>query len=296
MQLKLITTIYIATLGLIFGSFLTASIYRLPLGKKKGAPSEAELRGEEVPEDEEEEELNKNISLTYPKRSFCPKCEKQLYWWHNIPFFSWLILKGRCWFCHEAIPFRYPLVELISMCFALASYYSFDLPTAILVYAYCCSLVVITFIDIEYYIIPDAISYPATAIALIVAVQNSFFPYFTWPVVDSLSSALFGVLAGSGFLLVVAEIFFRLRGKMGLGLGDIKLLLFTGLLFGPECALTSVFVGSFMGSLVGLLLMSLSNFDFAKRHSLGTPLPFGPFLAAGAIFYIFAREYNFVII
>lgn len=292
MEFFLYLEIVITALGLIIGSFLTACIYRVPYGRKPGAPSEEELRGEYVEEEQCELPTDKEVSLLYPRRSFCPNCKEQLLWWHNIPFFSWVFLGGKCWFCKNQIPFRYPLVELLSAGFALLSFTMFDPVTACIVYCFAATLLVISFIDIEYFIIPDVISLPASGIALLLASLNTFFPLFSWPVVNSLWQSLYGVLAGAGFLLLVAELFFRLRGKIGLGLGDVKLLLFVGILFGPEAALYCIFVGSFLGSIIGILLLLLGKLAIGKRFGLGTPLPFGPYLALGALCYIFSRGYN----
>lgn len=288
---QLLTTI----LGLIFGSFLTACIYRVPLGRKKGAPSEAELRGEEDIFAEELLEFeasqdskdNQEISILSPSRSFCPNCKEQLKWWHNIPFFSWLLLRGKCHFCKTKIPFRYPLVELLSGSFALLSFSYFDLYTAILVYAFCAVIIVISFIDIDYYIIPDVISIPTTLISIILIVINQFFNIFQWPVSNNLLDSFYGVLAGAGVLFVVSELFFLIRGKIGLGFGDVKLLLFIGILFGPYCALYTIFIGSLIGTVTGIPMIILSNFEIGKRFGFGTPLPFGPYLGAGAIVYLF---------
>lgn len=287
MYLQILTGI----LGLIIGSFLTACIYRIPLGRKKGAPSEAELRGEEdfiVAHNEEKE----NISICYPPRSFCPSCKKQLKARHNFPFFSWLFLLGKCAYCKTKIPFRYPLVELLSASAALLSFNLFDINTAIVVYAFTAVLILISFIDIDYYIIPDVVSIPATIISIVLVLINSYFEIFSWPVSDSILNSFYGVLAGAGVLFAIAELFFLIRGKIGLGFGDVKLLLFTGILFGPMCALFSIFVGSFIGTAVGIPMIILSKFEIGEKFGLGTPLPFGPYLAIGAIYYIYSFGHN----
>lgn len=284
--------ILIGILGLVVGSFLTACVYRVPLGRKKGAPSEAELRGEEDYPETVKDEGEEKITICYPSRSFCPECKNQLKVWHNIPFFSWLFLGGKCAFCKTKIPFRYPLVELLSASVALLSFNYFDIYTALVVYAFCATLIVISFIDIEYYIIPDVISLPAAIISTALIVINSFFPIFSWPVSDSLLNSFYGILAGSGILFAIAEFFYLLRGKIGLGFGDIKLLLFTGILFGPKCVLYSIFIGSFIGTVLGVPMIVLSKFEIGKRFGFGTPLPFGPYLAAGAVYYIFSYRFN----
>jgi leader peptidase (prepilin peptidase)/N-methyltransferase len=271
-------------LGAIFGSFLSVCIYRIPYGRVPET-----LDGSEQPEVSSENDIAKpetidqaKISLNNPRRSFCPSCSKQLYWYHNIPVLSWLLLRGSCAFCKAKISARYPVVELLSVLFAYLSWAQFgSTPTAALIYVFCATLIVISFIDYDYYIIPNVISLPGTVIAFGLAAINQFFGIFAAPIVPDLVSAFWGVMAGAGFLFVVSEVYLRLRKKEGLGMGDVKLLAMTGALFGVPGALYTIFLGSFLGSVIGLLLIVI----FGRRMS--QQLPFGPYLALGTILSIF---------
>src|SRR5512138_165764 len=124
------TYISVAAFGLVIGSFLNVVIYRLPLGK-----SVAE------------------------GRSYCPSCKKQLKWHHNIPVLSYLVLRGKCAFCHTHISFRYPLVELLTATCSLYLLWQYQLSIPFYIFsALCCALIVIFFIDLDHQIIPDWIT------------------------------------------------------------------------------------------------------------------------------------------
>lgn len=274
----LINPFIIALYALLIGSFLSVCIYRIPYGRPKG------LKSLEMDDEEIEKQLKKStekINIFFPKRSFCPHCKEQLRWYHNVPVFSWLRQKGRCAFCKGAIPFRYPLVEILSVVFALLSYYCFSSWTAVIVYFFCCALIVISFIDIDYYIIPDVISLPGMILGFLFAVINQFYNIFDYPMAKNILPSFFGLLAGGGFLFVVSELYFRLRKKVGLGFGDVKLMAMAGLFFGPLICIQAIFLGSVAGSVIGVLQIVFSKKDM--QH----PLPFGPYLAIGIILAIF---------
>jgi len=306
-----------AVFGLIIGSFLTVCIFRLPFGRPMGPPDwevEEEASGETVAissvaanstaasldaagpevigevvgaahEEPSADSLSSDpkLSLTYPTRSFCPECKSQLNWFHNIPLFSWLALGGKCAFCKVRIPFRYPLVELLSALFAALSFVAFGPTlTAVCVYLFCCMLIVISFIDIDYYIIPDVISLPGCVLGLIFGVVNQFTGVLGWPFASGMVDSLLGLVFGGGVLWAIAEGYYRIRKREGLGLGDVKLLALTGAFFGLPGALYTMFIGSLLGSVIGILLILASG----KRMTY--QLPFGPYLALGTLVYIFA--------
>ncbi|MCB0337462.1 MAG: prepilin peptidase, partial [Bdellovibrionales bacterium] len=189
---------------------------------------------------------------------------------------------GRCAFCEEPISFQYPFVELLSGLSAVLAYTQNDLPVAIVLYVFACCLIVISFIDIKYYIIPDVITYPGMLIAVLFAIGNHYYHFFGEPIVTSIYQAFWGLVLGGGFLLFISEVYFRLRKKVGLGFGDIKLMTMVGVLFGPACAYYTIFIGSFCGSIIGVTLILLA------RGQMARPLPFGPYLALGAYLYLFA--------
>lgn len=283
-----------AVLGLIIGSFLSVCIYRIPYGRPMGPPSLDELSREE-PQDTDEPALIEvadshaedegRMSISHPRRSICPHCRRQLRWWHNIPLLSWILLGGKCAFCKKGISFRYPLVELLSAACAVMSLHEYGLTaTALLIYIFACALIVISFIDIDYYIIPDVISLPGCVIGVLAAIANHFFNIFSWPVVPSVWSSLAGLVFGGGVLLLISEIYFRLKKRDGLGMGDVKLLALTGAFFGIEGALYTMFLGSLFGAVVGVMMIIVSG------RTLTHQLPFGPYLAFGTMVYLFAYE------
>ena len=290
--------VFVVLFGLVIGSFLTVCIYRIPLGRPKGPPllrgsdEEFEDTGEEDIVDEEydasevEEELPE-ISVSYPKRSFCPSCNTQLKWYNNIPFFSWLFQGGKCAYCKERISAMYPVVELMSGFTALLCFQQyvmsppFSFPTALLIYIFCCSLIVITFIDMEYYIIPNKITYPGVILGVLIGIQNQFTSFFALPVTQSFMDSFWGFMAGAGFLWFVGKTFEIVRGHQGLGLGDVKLLAVVGVLFGSQCALFTIFMGSLVGAVLGGLSLLL------LRHRMSRPLPFGPYLAIATYIFLF---------
>lgn len=280
--------VFYIVLGAIIGSFLSVCIYRIPYGREKGLEAFGEEANEEpnddhVAQDETSENTveDERFNIFYPVRSQCPHCQTQLAWYENIPVISWLLLRGKCSHCHTAISVRYPVVELLSAFFCVLSFSYFPLPTAILIYALCASLIVLSFIDIDYYILPNVITYPGTLIAAALVLVNHFFHLFSWPISPDLQTGFWGLLAGGGFLFAISEGYFRLRGRIGLGMGDVKLLAMTGILMGPEGAFATIFCGSFLGAIIGSLVMLLFG------NSLKKPLPFGPYLALGCVLHIF---------
>ena len=142
----------------------------------------------------------------------------------------------------------------------------------------------ISFIDYDYYIIPNVISIPGAVLGVACAGANQFFNLFELPLVTDLTGAGLGLLAGAGFLFIVSELYFRLRKREGLGMGDVKLLALVGAFLGPEGALFTIFVGSMAGTLGGIVTIMV------QRKGMAHPLPFGPYLALGALLYLYAAH------
>jgi leader peptidase (prepilin peptidase) / N-methyltransferase len=263
----IIENIFIIFLLLSIGSFLTVCTYRIPRANNFYEDTETPV---------------KCPGFNDPKRSICPKCTQQIAWWQNIPVVSWIFLGGRCYYCKARIPVRYPMIELLSVVLGLGSIHLYGFTaTALAVYLFSAALLVTIFIDYDFYIIPDVITIPGTAIGIIVSIVNENFSLFSYPVVSDIYSSCLGMLAGGGFLYVVSEGYFRIRKKEGLGLGDVKLLLMTGALFGPECALATIFLGSLVGSIAGLAMIVFSRLNFSQY------IAFGPYLVIGTYVYLF---------
>jgi leader peptidase (prepilin peptidase)/N-methyltransferase len=182
-------------------------------------------------------------------------------------------LKGKCRHCAEGISFRYPVIEFISGIFAVGVYIKFGLGfEALIYYIFIAVLVVITFIDIDHQIIPDVISLPGIPIFFAASLA---LPHIT------LVESILGILIGGGSLWLVAQAYYLLTRKEGMGGGDIKLLAMIGALIGWKGVLFTIFSASAVGTLAGMLVM------LKTRKSMKLKIPFGPFLAIGAITYIF---------
>jgi leader peptidase (prepilin peptidase)/N-methyltransferase len=235
--------LYAFILGAVVGSFLNVCIYRLPAGE----------------------------SIAYPA-SRCPVCRTPIRWYQNIPILSYLLLRGRCASCRSGISVRYPLVEALTGLLFVLVLQRFGLQWATAVFwLFAAALVVITFIDLDHQIIPDAISLPGIA-----------FGFFCSLVLPSLSwtDSLLGILAGGGSLYLVAAGYELLTKKEGMGGGDIKLLAMLGAFLGWQAVLPIIFLSSLMGTCVGVPLM------LVRKADGGLPIPFGPFLAAAAMIYL----------
>ena len=240
--------------GLLIGSFLNVCIYRIPRGG----------------------------SVTSPARSYCPQCNRELAWWDNIPVLSWVALNGKCRGCKNKISGRYPFVELLSCIAGGASFLHFGAtPTAVLVYALTATLIVITFIDLDFKIIPNVISYPGMTIGLCVGIVQQYFHLFNWPITTGALDSLIGFITGGGFFYAIAWAYYVRTGNIGLGGGDIKLMGMTGALLGWRSVMPTIFAGSICGAVVGLLVMKLQG------TGRKTEIPFGPWLSFGAVIYMF---------
>jgi leader peptidase (prepilin peptidase)/N-methyltransferase len=230
--------------GTVIGSFLNVCIYRLPL----------------------------KISIISP-RSICPSCGRSIPFYENIPILSYLLLKGKCQGCNAPISLQYPLVEFLTGLVALSLTLRFGLSPATLIYfLFISGLMVITFIDLKYQIIPDVISLPGIGMGLLSS--------FVLPQVSFLDSLL-GALVGGGSLLTVLSGYYLLTKREGMGFGDVKLLAMIGAFLGWKGALVGLITGAFLGTLIGVLLM------IKEKKDLKHPIPFGPFLSIGAIVFIF---------
>ena len=205
--------------------------------------------------------------------SHCPKCQTFLSWYENVPILSYLVLGGRCRTCRVRISPIYPAVEVLTGALAVALFLRLGPTVAFAGYfAFAAALVVITFIDLDHQIIPDVISLPGIVVGLAFSLVS--------PLVTPLD-AILGVLAGGGVLLSVAWLYKTFRGQEGMGGGDIKLLAMIGAFLGWQSIFVTLFVGSVIGSIIGVVVMLYEGAD-AKLA-----IPFGPFLAGGALVYLF---------
>jgi leader peptidase (prepilin peptidase)/N-methyltransferase len=251
--------------GLVIGSFLNVCILRIPAEK----------------------------SIVLPASS-CTKCGKEIAAYDNIPVLSWMILGGKCRNCKTKISPMYPAVELLTGLLFVACYFAFGLTVDAFKWAtFSALLVVLTITDLRERILPDVVN-------LFGVVAGLLFSFFTKPTdgtalwlakrwfdfpppqpVLSFADAILGALVGSGLLWFVAEGYFRLRGREGMGLGDVKMMAAVGVFLGLKRTLMTVLAGSLLGSVIGIILISLSKKD--RNYEL----PFGTFLGAGALLVLF---------
>jgi leader peptidase (prepilin peptidase)/N-methyltransferase len=235
-------------LGLVVGSFLNVVIWRVPRKESVVAP-----------------------------RSQCPSCETPIAPRDNVPVLSWLALRGRCRHCSARISARYPLVELVTgvLFVAIAARFadSWALPAYLVLGA---ALVAITAIDLEHYLIPNRIVYPV-GFALVPLFALAALLGDDW---GDFRRALLGALAAFGVLFVIHVV-----SPRGMGFGDVRLCFLLGLALGWlgwEQVLLGIFAGFAYGSIVGVVLIA-TRLRRRNQH-----MPFGPFLAAGALTMVIA--------
>jgi len=218
--------------------------------------------------------LPRRLSVLAP-RSFCPTCGHKLSWYENIPLLSFFWQKGRCRACGRRISARYPLVEFLSGAMAFYLIIKFDLTLkALIFYVFFLLLLAIAFIDLEHQIIPDELSLGGLLVGLLLSPFN--------PLVDP-REALLGALCGAGGFYLLGEFYVWLRGREGLGGGDYKLVGMIGSFLGVNRLLPVVFMASLSGVL-GAFFMAFIN---RQKLSGTSSIPFGPFLALGALLVLF---------
>ncbi len=211
--------------------------------------------------------LPRGESLMWPG-SRCPACGAAIRWYDNVPVLGYLLLAGRCRSCRKSIGVVYPIVELATMAVFLAHYWVIG-PTPLMAVrtAFGCAMVVLFAIDLEHQILPNVITLPGILVGLVAS--------FWLP--PGLRSAVIGALVGGGSLWLLFEIWRWLRGVEALGMGDVKMLAMVGAFLGWEQVIATLVLSSVAGSLVGLGLIA------SGRGSLGSKLPYGTFIALGAL-------------
>jgi len=241
-------------IGALWGSFFNVAIHRLGLYESVVRP-----------------------------RSRCPRCSTPIAWYDNLPIFGWMLLGGKCRHCRLPISWRYPFVELLSLLLALAVYARFvagieapasGLAAHFLVYfAFVGTLVVVAGVDLDHKIIPDAVTYPAIPAFFVAGlVLRDVAPL----------DLLLGMAIGYGGVAVTAELAYWILKREGMGYGDAKLLMLVGALLGWRAVAFTFLVSPFFG------LITVVPILVARRSKIrGVEVPYGPFLVAGALVYVF---------
>ena len=260
-------------LGLAIGSFLNVVIFRLPLMIERDWREQcAELRGAEAGSAAQSAAPAPRFNLIEP-RSACPSCNTPLRARENIPLISYLALGGRCAHCGKPIGVRYPLVEALTgvLTAAVAWKFGFAWP-ALAAMVFTWFLIALAFIDIDRQYLYDALTLPLLWGGLFVSLFGP--ASAATPIPVELRSSLIGAMAGYLSLWSVYHLFRLLTGKEGMGYGDFKLLAALGAWLGWQMLLPLILAASVVGAFVGIILLS------ARGQHRGTPIPFGPFLAA----------------
>ena len=210
-------------------------------------------------------------SIIFPG-SHCPKCGKAISWYDNIPVVSWLFLGGKCRQCGEKISIRYPIIELMSGMLCVLCYWCFGPSRQFFIYyAFLAALFAASIIDLEHRLIPDEISIGGA----VVGMGMAFLPGSK----IQAHTAMIGAASGFLVLFVVAESYYLMTKREGMGLGDANLLAMIGAFLGWRSLPAVIFVGSALGVVIGIFLIAASRDRLYK-------IPFGPFLSLGALFWV----------
>ncbi|MDD5355629.1 MAG: prepilin peptidase [Candidatus Omnitrophica bacterium] len=240
---------FIFITGLAVGSFLNVCIYRLP----------------------------REQSLVKP-RSHCPHCKKTISWRDNIPLLSYILLKGKCRHCKAKISFQYFTVELITALMFILFYNTFGLTVKSIIYlVFTCGLIVATFVDFNFRIIPDEINIGGIILGLVAS--------FIYPELHNAGSHIFGlymsflgIIVGGGILWLTGLIGDFIFKKETMGGGDVKLLAMIGAFLGWKIAVLTFFISPIFGAVVGIII---------KLRTKNSLIAYGPYLALGSLVSLF---------
>jgi leader peptidase (prepilin peptidase)/N-methyltransferase len=285
------TLIFFFLLGSVIGSFLNVCITRIPEG----------------------------LSIVKPG-SRCPRCETPIKPYDNVPILAWMWLRGKCRSCGLPISPMYPLIELTTGLLFVATYWKFGItqPTVKWLF-FICLIIVLTITDLRARILPDVVNWPGFAAGLVFSafvppedglgyvlnqrVLHGVLPFPALGVVDGLIGAAFGSLP----LLGIAAVYKAVRGREGLGLGDVKMMAMVGAFLGLRGAFFTLLIGALLGSVIGISVVTgyylsktkIAVAERASRRGLGTvgslrwaiasryQLPLGTFLGIAAIVVVF---------
>ena len=243
--------LFVIILGALWGSFANVCIFRLP-----------------------------NEGNVVSGRSFCPKCKQKIVWYDNIPIISYIILKGKCRNCDYRIAFQYLIVEILSLLSFTSIYLLFGISlTTLFFWILFLSFLIIFFIDLKHFIIPNVITFPLMGLGFL----KSFDPNLSYLFPNYINSLIGGVL-GYGIIFSIIYFYKQIRKKEGMGLGDAKLFAVIGFWFGW----ISIPFIVFLSSLIALVSVIPSLINKSKQMS--SEIPFGPYIIIGAAIFIFFKE------
>lgn len=266
---------YLFIVGLVVGSFLNVVIYRLPVMMERSWREECQSLLSTESEDKATAHNKTKFNLATP-RSTCPQCKNPIRWYDNIPVISWCLLKGRCRDCKTSISARYPLIELLSG--LMSAFVAWKLgveASTLFALIFCWTLIALTFIDLDTFLLPDQLTLPLMWLGLLVSLTGAF----TTP-----ESAILGAALGYLLLFSLYWGFKLLTGKEGMGYGDFKLLAALGAWLGWESLLLVILLSSTVGALTGIAMIVF------KGHDKQQPIPFGPYLAIAGLISFFYQD------
>jgi len=258
---------WVLAVGAAVGSFLNVVIARVPAGESIVSPG-----------------------------SRCPRCGTPIRWWDNLPVVSWLLLRGRCRRCGAPISPRYPLVELLGAAVAFVAWRRHGLaPEAAAELAFVATLVALTFIDLATWLLPHALTWPLLGAGIVASALGI-------SAAPTLVSSAAGAAVGFGVFAAIAWIGKRVAKKEAMGLGDVWLLAGIGAWEGALALLPVVLLASIQGSVVGLALVAIGKAQPGPGHDAPATddedawvpprnaVPFGPFLALGAVEWLWLSD------
>ena len=244
--------------GSLWGSFSNVCIYRLP-----------------------------NSGNVAKGRSFCPNCKNTIKWFDNIPFFSYLFLKGKCRQCSKTISFQYLVVELLSAISFVIIFHLYGISiTTFLLLILSIFFIIIFFIDLKHFIIPNVLTFPLMVIGFL----KSFDPNLNQTIFPNYINSLIGGLFGYLIIWSIIFLYKNIRKKEGMGLGDAKLMAVIGFWFGWISIPFTIFISS----TVALIIIIPSLINQSKKMS--SEIPFGPYIIIGCILYVtFANQIKYLL-
>ncbi|HUJ11094.1 MAG TPA: prepilin peptidase [Verrucomicrobiae bacterium] len=265
MWLHLYLDFVVFVFGAVVGSFLNVCIHRMP----------------------------REESIVTPP-SHCPHCGARIRWTDNIPLVSFILLRGKCRHCGARIHPRYVVIELLTALLFLAIWlkltpwerppaHGIDFLTIVIYWMVMAGLIVATFIDLEHYIIPNEITFGGIMLGLVLSLVHPRLleAHSVWM---GLVRSLLGLLVGGLALLLIAMAGEKVFKKEAMGMGDVKLIAAIGAFLGWQATLFTIFLSSLVGGVVGLILVLASKKGWQSR------IPYGPYLALGAIVWIFCGK------
>lgn len=235
------------------------------------------------------------------KRSYCPSCRTMIAWYDNIPLFSWLMLRGHCRSCNNPISAIYPALELSTAIIMTCYTYQLIMPLLIANHLPISGTLIRKNIGLCGHWLTMALFFSALLVNTATDLyQMHIAQLFTvWLIPElwfcawagflpiSLTASILGAVFGYGILWLVATLFKLVQGKQGMGEGDFELMALIGAVVGIVGVWYTLLIASASGSVVGLLYLYLAKKDRT------TPIPFGPFLAFGAIMYLLTMQISF---